>query len=138
MEEKRDIKALSYEEVLTFAEELGEKKFRGKQLYEWMHVHNVASYDEMTNLPKKFREVLKEQTTYTALEQIDCQISREDGTQQVSLCSSGRQYGRKRSDALSPWKFGLCFLTGGLSHGLSLLCIDSGWAGQKPDTIGDP
>lgn len=80
MEEKRDIKSLSYEEVLTFAEELGEKKFRGKQLYEWMHVHNVASYDEMTNLPKKFREVLKEQTTYTALEQIDCQISREDGT----------------------------------------------------------
>ena len=126
MEEKRDIKSLSYEEVLTFAEELGEKKFRGKQLYEWMHVHNVASYDEMTNLPKKFREVLKEQTTYTALEQIDCQISREDGT---------RKY---RSDALSPWKFGLCFLTGGLSHGLSLLCIDSGWAGQKPDTIGDP
>ena len=52
MEEKRDIKSLSYEEVLTFAEELGEKKFRGKQLYEWMHVHNVASYDEMTNLPK--------------------------------------------------------------------------------------
>ena len=28
MEEKRDIKSLSYEEVLTFAEELGEKKFR--------------------------------------------------------------------------------------------------------------
>ena len=85
MEEKRDIKSLSYEEVLTFAEELGEKKFRGKQLYEWMHVHNVASYDEMTNLPKKFREVLKEQTTYTALEQIDCQISREDGTRKWAV-----------------------------------------------------
>ena len=63
MEEKRDIKSLSYEEVLTFAEELGEKKFRGKQLYEWMHVHNVASYDEMTNLVNIYPE-LKQKITH--------------------------------------------------------------------------
>ena len=80
MEQKTDIKSLTYDEVSELVEQLGEKRFRGKQLYEWMHVHNVASYDEMTNLPKKFREKLAETTTYTALKKVDCQISKEDGT----------------------------------------------------------
>ena len=80
MEQKIDIKSLTYDEVSELVEQLGEKRFRGKQLYEWMHVHNVASYDEMTNLPKKFREKLAETTTYTALKKVDCQISKEDGT----------------------------------------------------------
>ena len=80
MEKKTDIKSLTYDEVSELVEQLGEKRFRGKQLYEWMHVHNVASYDEMTNLPKKFREKLAETTTYTALKKVDCQISKEDGT----------------------------------------------------------
>ena len=80
MEQKTDIKSLTYDEVSELVEQLGEKRFRGKQLCEWMHVHNVASYDEMTNLPKKFREKLAETTTYTALKKVDCQISKEDGT----------------------------------------------------------
>ena len=75
-----DIKSLTYEEVLSFVESLGEKPFRGKQLYEWMHVHKVASYDEMTNLPGKLRQKLAESTAYTALTQVECQISKEDDT----------------------------------------------------------
>ena len=75
-----DIKSLTYEEVLSFVESLGEKPFRGKQLYEWMHVHKVASYDEMTNLPSKLRQKLAESTAYMALTQVECQISKEDGT----------------------------------------------------------
>lgn len=75
-----DIKSLTYEEVLSFVESLGEKPFRGKQLYEWMHVHKVASYDEMTNLPSKLRQKLAESTAYTALTQVECQISKEDDT----------------------------------------------------------
>ena len=43
MEQKTDIKSLTYDEVSELVEQLGEKRFRGKQLYEWMHVHNVAS-----------------------------------------------------------------------------------------------
>lgn len=78
--EKIDIKSLTYQETLEYVTTLGEKSFRGKQLYEWMHVHKVPSYEEMTNLPKKLREELKEKTTYTSLKKVDCQISKEDGT----------------------------------------------------------
>lgn len=38
---------------------LGQPKFRANQLHEWLHTHNAASYDEMTNLPKALRERLK-------------------------------------------------------------------------------
>ena len=50
---KTDIKSLPFAAVEEYIAGLGEKKFRAKQLYEWMHVHKAASYGEMTNLPKK-------------------------------------------------------------------------------------
>lgn len=77
---KTDIKSLPFEAVGEYIAGLGEKKFRAKQLYEWMHVHKAASYDEMTNLPKSLRQRLCEETDYTCLRQVDCQISRQDGT----------------------------------------------------------
>lgn len=77
---KTDIKALPFAAVEEYIAGLGEKKFRAKQLYEWMHVHKAASYGEMTNLPKSLRRQLDEETDYTCLRQVDCQISRQDGT----------------------------------------------------------
>lgn len=35
--EKTDIKSLSLEELKSLAVSMGEKPFRGRQLYEWMH-----------------------------------------------------------------------------------------------------
>ena len=77
---KTDIKSLPFAAVVEYIAGLGEKKFRAKQLYEWMHVHKAASYGEMTNLPKSLRRQLDEETDYTCLRQVDCQISRQDGT----------------------------------------------------------
>lgn len=77
---KTDIKSLPFAVVEEYIAGLGEKKFRAKQLYEWMHVHKAASYGEMTNLPKSLRRQLDEETDYTCLRQVDCQISRQDGT----------------------------------------------------------
>lgn len=77
---KTDIKSLPFAAVEEYIAGLGEKKFRAKQLYEWMHVHKAASYGEMTNLPKSLRRQLDEETDYTCLRQVDCQISRQDGT----------------------------------------------------------
>ena len=77
---KTDIKSLPFAAVEEYIAGLGEKKFRAKQLYEWMHIHKAASYGEMTNLPKSLRRQLDEETDYTCLRQVDCQISRQDGT----------------------------------------------------------
>ena len=48
--EKTDIKSLNLEELTAFVESLGEKKFRAKQIYEWIHRKHVASFSEMTNI----------------------------------------------------------------------------------------
>ena len=38
MDSKKDIKSLNLEELKTELESMGEKAFRAKQMYEWMHV----------------------------------------------------------------------------------------------------
>jgi 23S rRNA (adenine2503-C2)-methyltransferase len=48
------------DELTTLAVELGLPKFTGKQMAEWLYRKGVASIDEMTNLSKKNRDLLKE------------------------------------------------------------------------------
>lgn len=79
--EKTDIKSLSCKELQKEVEDLGEKKFRAGQLYQWMHEKLAAGYEEMTNLPKGFREKLKEHYSFTCLEMVDRKVSQIDGTE---------------------------------------------------------
>ncbi|MBO5372729.1 MAG: 23S rRNA (adenine(2503)-C(2))-methyltransferase RlmN [Lachnospiraceae bacterium] len=80
MSEKTDIKSMNLAEVTAFVANMGEKPFRAKQLYQWMHQKLSASFDEMTNLSNALREKLKETCSYTLLKQVDVQISAQDGT----------------------------------------------------------
>ena len=69
LNEKTDIKSMTLSELEVFITEvLGEKKFRAKQIYEWMHVRLVDSFDEMTNLSKDLRKKLSERCVLTHLE----------------------------------------------------------------------
>ena len=77
---KTDIKSMNLEEVTSFITDRGEKAFRAKQLYGWMHEKLASGYDEMTNLPKALRERLKEETEYTSLTVVEEKISAIDGT----------------------------------------------------------
>ena len=88
MKNKMDIKSLNMEELTAFVVGLGEKKFRGKQLYEWLHVRQAASFDEMTNLSKEFRERLKETCELVCLRQVEVQISAIDGTRKYLFALS--------------------------------------------------
>ena len=74
-----DIKSMNIEEMKAFMVALGEKPFRAKQIYSWLHEHLVTSYDEMGNIPGKLKEKLKDYPI-TALEMVDEQISAIDGT----------------------------------------------------------
>ena len=75
-----DIKSMTLDELMELMTTLGDKPFRAKQIYSWLHEHLVTSYDEMTNLSKSLREKLKEYPV-TALKMVDVQTSRIDGTQ---------------------------------------------------------
>ena len=55
-----DIKSMTIDELKKLMTTLGDKPFRAKQIYSWLHEHLVTSYDEMTNLSKSLREKLKE------------------------------------------------------------------------------
>lgn len=55
----KNIRALSEEEMQIYFEEIGEKKFRAKQVYEWIWKKSAKTFDEMTNLSLEVREKLK-------------------------------------------------------------------------------
>jgi 23S rRNA (adenine2503-C2)-methyltransferase len=78
---KTDIKSLDYGELQEFLKTMGEKAFRAKQIYQWMHEKQAESFEEMTNLSKSLREKLKENCTYTCLEPVEILTSALDGTQ---------------------------------------------------------
>lgn len=80
MDSKKDIKSLSLEELKLEMEAIGEKAFRAKQLYEWMHVKLARSYDEMTNISNSMKDKLKEKYEYTSLKEVMVQTSKIDGT----------------------------------------------------------
>ena len=53
-----DIKSMTLDELKDACQQMGEKPFRAKQLYDWMHHRLAGSYDEMTNLSLAFRKKL--------------------------------------------------------------------------------
>ena len=78
---KIDIKSLTKEELEQELTQYNQPKFRVGQIYQWMHVKLAAGFDEMTNLPKNFRDELKEKYEYTSLKVERVQESAIDGTQ---------------------------------------------------------
>ena len=60
MSEKTDILSLSPEELEIAFSNMGEKKFRAKQVFDWLHVKNVRSFEEMSNISKQLRTKLSE------------------------------------------------------------------------------
>ncbi len=75
-----EIKALSQEELIKEFEEMGEPKYRAKQVYEWLHVKLVSSFSEMTNIPNSLRNKLSENYEFTKLNIERVQESQIDGT----------------------------------------------------------
>ena len=57
---KENIKNYNLEDLQEVVENLGEKKYRAEQIFNWIYKENVTSFDEMVNLPLSLREKLKE------------------------------------------------------------------------------
>ena len=77
---RRDIKSLTLSELKEQMESMGEKPFRAKQLYEWMHKKLVTEYGEMTNIPAALADKCRERYRYTLLRTVRVQESKVDGT----------------------------------------------------------
>lgn len=68
-----------YEQIQCLAESYGWKKFRGHQIFQWLYRNRVDSVDEMTNLSKETREILKRDFMISPLKMIRKQVA-HDGT----------------------------------------------------------
>lgn len=76
----KDIKSFYLEELEQEFVSMGQKPYRARQVYQWLHEKLATDFEEMTNLPKDLREKLKEQFELTALKPVDVKISQIDGT----------------------------------------------------------
>lgn len=58
--EKVDILSLTFEELSEKILEMGEKKFRAKQIFDWLHIKKATGFEQMSNLSAQFRSELSE------------------------------------------------------------------------------
>ncbi len=74
-----DIKSMLPTELETWLKELGQPKFRAKQIFSWLS-RGAESFEDMSNIPKSLRDVLVERSYINSLKLIKKQQSAIDGT----------------------------------------------------------
>lgn len=79
MNGKKNIRTLTPDELTQYFLSIGDKKFRAKQVWEWLWKKHAQSFDDMTNLSKELREKLSEDFLLPALATDFSQYS-SDGT----------------------------------------------------------
>ena len=79
-----DIRSLSHKELVELVSDLGQPAFRTKQIEEWLWEKGATSFDEMTNVPKRLREELKEHVSLGGVTQAARQVS-SDGSRKYLL-----------------------------------------------------
>ncbi len=80
MNGKPDLRNMTYSEIEAFMLSNDEKKFRAKQVFEWVHQKGVMSFDEMTNLSKDLRSKLDVIAQLSYMKAVSCLVSDKDGT----------------------------------------------------------
>ena len=76
---KKDIRALTKEQLRDFFEKNGDKAFRGNQVYEWLWSKRAHTFEDMTNVSKETREMLQANFVINHIK-VDTIQRSEDGT----------------------------------------------------------
>lgn len=77
--DKKDIRALSKEQLREFFVTNGDKAFRGNQIYEWLWSKSAHSFENMTNVSKETRAMLEANFVINHVK-VDTMQRSEDGT----------------------------------------------------------
>ena len=75
----KNIRSYTKEELVQLCEDMGEKKFRADQLWEWLWLKSARSFDQMTNLSLDFRAKLASEFSFPVMTIANTQRS-SDGT----------------------------------------------------------
>lgn len=77
--DKKDIRSLTKEQLREFFTSIGDKPFRGNQVYEWLWSKGSHTFDDMTNISKETRELLENNFVINHIE-VDSLQKSDDGT----------------------------------------------------------
>lgn len=134
---KKDIRAYTYEQLQAEMAAIGEKKFRAKQLYEWLHVKLAGSFDEMTNLSRELREKLDREYEILPVRMLERQESQMDGTNKFLFMLHDQNV---VESVLMRYKHGnsVCISSQvGCRMGCRFCASTIGGAGEEPFPLGD-
>ena len=84
MTEILHLTGLELDELTAFVEQAGEPKYRAKQLFKGLHERRLRDLDDLTDLPKAFRERLQCVATAATLE-VESKYISEDGTRRYLM-----------------------------------------------------
>jgi 23S rRNA (adenine2503-C2)-methyltransferase len=87
---RADLRAMMLDEAQAFAVAQGWPRFRGEQIWRWVHDKGARSFDDMTNLGRETRARLAETALIGGLEIAEIQTSR-DGTRKLRLVTRDGQ-----------------------------------------------
>jgi 23S rRNA (adenine2503-C2)-methyltransferase len=88
VDQKLHISGMSRAELEKFVAELGEPRYRAVQIFKAVHERRVRSFDEITDLPKAFREKLDEQAEISRLS-VEQRYVSSDGTRRYLMKTAG-------------------------------------------------
>lgn len=108
----RDVRSMTMAELEALVESLGERKFRAKQLYKWIHPRGARSFEEMTDLAKSLRAKLAEVATLASLTAETIEKS-TDGTRKYAFRTA-------RGDVIES-----VYIPDASAEGRNTLCISS-------------
>jgi len=76
---KKDIRALTKDQLRDFFVSQGDKSFRGNQVYEWLWKKSAHTFEDMTNISKETRQMLEDNFVINHIE-VDTIQRSNDGT----------------------------------------------------------
>ncbi len=76
----RNLLGLSETELVDFAREIGESPYRGRQIFRWLYGRGAASFGDMTDLARSFREHLAQEAVIGGVSPVTERRSSRDGT----------------------------------------------------------
>ena len=79
MDKKKDIRALTKDQLRDFFVENGDKAFRGNQVYDWLWSKSLHTFEAMTNISKQTREMLESNFVINHIK-VDSMQKSKDGT----------------------------------------------------------
>jgi 23S rRNA (adenine2503-C2)-methyltransferase len=86
-----DMKSLPGDDLVEFVVDHGHPSYRGIQLYRWLYLHGASSFDEMSDLPLAFRDLLNEKCALRTIRPVTEQVSADSTLKTLYELESGNR-----------------------------------------------